>query len=109
MQHISFVLPLLRRLQVVSLAKNKLQGSLNSSAWHTFTSLRHLNLSYNQLTGVLQPSWSALRTNVSIDVSCNNITGPLPPGLAAVGVDGRALQLTLLNASRNSITGRDKV
>jgi hypothetical protein len=96
---------LYRRLQVVSLAKNSLQGSFNSSAWHTFTSLRHLNLSSNQLTGALQGSWAVLRSNVSIDVSYNNITGPLPAGLAAVGADGRTVQLALLNASHNSITG----
>jgi hypothetical protein len=89
----------------VSLAKNSLQGSLNSSAWHTFTSLRYLNLSSNQLTGALQASWSVLRTNLSVDMSYNNITGPLPAGLAAVGADGRTLQLALLNVSRNSITG----
>lgn len=94
-----------RRLQVVSLANNSLQGSLNSSAWHTFASLRSLNLSSNQITGALQASWSTLRTNLSIDLSYNNITGPLPAGLAAAGADRRTLQLTLLNVSRNSITG----
>ncbi|WIA22988.1 hypothetical protein OEZ86_009906 [Tetradesmus obliquus] len=92
-------------LQVVSLANNSLQGSLNSSAWHTFASLCSLNLSSNRITGALQASWSALRTNLSIDLSYNNITGPLPAGLAAAGADGRVLQLALLNVSRNSITG----
>lgn len=94
------------RLQRVSLASNNLHGSLNTSSWQSMVSLRYLNLSSNQITGVLPAAWSVFRTNISIDVSHNNITGPLPDGLSAVGSDGLTLQLSLLNVSYNQLTGR---
>lgn len=93
------------RLTYLSLADNRLQGRLDQANWTAAPLLRFLNLSSNMLTGPLPASWSAFRANISIDVSRNRLSGSLPPAWSSAGADGMSMQLTLLNASTNLLSG----
>lgn len=63
-------------LAILSLADNRLQGSLAQLNWTADKQVKFLNLSGNFLTGSLPGTWSALRLPISVDVSRNNLTGP---------------------------------
>jgi hypothetical protein len=92
-------------LAYLSLADNRLQGSLAQLNWTADKQLVFLNLSGNMLTGPLPSTWSGLRLPISVDVSRNNLTGPLPGLWGSAGADGLTMPLVLLDASNNSLTG----
>lgn len=93
------------RLSQLTLASNRLQGSLAQLNWTIGSPLRYLNLSGNLLTGSLPESWSGIRLPATIDVSVNKLSGALPTPWGSVGADGQTMTLQLLNASSNNITG----
>lgn len=94
------------RLTFLSLAGNRLQGPLGQVNWTATPLLQFLNLSSNILSGTLPASWSGFRTQISIDVSNNRLSGLLPGSWGSAGPDGLAMQLALLDASGNALTGR---
>ncbi|CAE5982980.1 unnamed protein product [Arabidopsis arenosa] len=91
-------LPLLKNLTVISLAKNSFSGDipsgfeavqvldvssnlLDGSLPPDFggTGLHYLNLSHNQIFGMISPSFTEkFPANAILDLSFNNLTGPIP-------------------------------
>ncbi|XP_010518114.1 PREDICTED: receptor protein kinase-like protein At4g34220 [Camelina sativa] len=91
-------LPLLKNLTVISLAKNSFSGNipsgfeavqvldissnlLDGSLPPDFegTSLHYLNLSHNQISGVIPPAFTEkFPASTILDLSFNNLTGPIP-------------------------------
>ncbi|CAH8262299.1 unnamed protein product [Arabidopsis lyrata] len=91
-------LPLLKNLTVISLAKNSFSGDipsgfesvqvldvssnlLDGSLPPDFggTSLHYLNLSQNQIFGMISPSFTEkFPASAILDLSFNNLTGPIP-------------------------------
>ncbi|XP_058068880.1 probable inactive receptor kinase At2g26730 [Magnolia sinica] len=64
-------------LQVLSLAKNHIIGSIPDSISNC-TSLTHLNLSSNSLHGRVPASLTNLKNLRSLDISNNSLFGPVP-------------------------------
>lgn len=93
------------RVHQLSLAGNRLQGNLSQLNWTNADQLQSLNLSSNLLTGSLPDSWSKLPGFVSMDVSRNKLTGTLPQAWGTAGLQGQPMQLGLLDASHNALTG----
>jgi hypothetical protein len=102
----AFCLMLLcRNLTHLSLANNNITGNLEALSWTRPSLLRSLNMSGNQMTGVLPASWVDLRGPVRIDISRNRLSGTLPSVWGATGADGQTLALSLLDVTSNFITG----
>lgn len=93
------------RLIHLSLANNQLQGNLSGTNWASLPALQFLNLSSNLLAGPLPDAWADLRTNFSADVSRNRLIGQLPLSWGIAGTDRLTMQLALLDASSNTLTG----
>ncbi|CDP15604.1 unnamed protein product [Coffea canephora] len=86
-----------KKLEVLQLAGNKIQGQIPS--WVTsmpWDSLLYLNLSYNHLSGMDALPWKNLRV---LDVRFNQIQGQLPLFICNLKA------LAILDLSRNKFTG----
>ncbi|EOA29948.1 hypothetical protein CARUB_v10013050mg [Capsella rubella] len=67
----------LEAVQVLDISSNLLDGSLPPDFMGT--SLHYLNLSHNQISGVISPSFTKeFPANAILDLSFNNLTGPIP-------------------------------
>lgn len=70
-------LPLLKNLTVLDLSSNHLDGSLPQDLQGT--SLHYLNLSHNQISGDISPTFAQkVPPTIILDISFNNLTGPIP-------------------------------
>ncbi|KAG7976649.1 hypothetical protein I3843_06G161600 [Carya illinoinensis] len=70
-------------VEVLDLSSNLLNGSLPLGFGGG--NLRHLNLSYNKISGKIPPEFSEqIPQNSTIDLSFNNLTGPIPDSLASL-------------------------
>jgi len=67
----------LQKLRVVSLANNKIRGTIPPSILHC-TRLTHLNLTSNQLSGRLPKALTKLKHLRNLDISNNNFSGMIP-------------------------------
>ncbi|KAH9764167.1 Amino oxidase domain-containing protein [Citrus sinensis] len=64
------------------------------------TSIRALNFSHNNLTGVIPVSFSNLKQVESLDVSYNNLNGKIPPQLVELNV------LAVFSVAHNNLSGK---
>ncbi|KAG2277964.1 hypothetical protein Bca4012_041704 [Brassica carinata] len=70
-------LSLLKNLTVLDLSSNHLDGSLPQDLQGT--SLHYLNLSHNQISGDISPTFAQkVPASIILDLSFNNLTGPIP-------------------------------
>lgn len=83
-----------------------MSGSIAAFNWTAMANLGSLNLSNNQFSGPLPQSWGGLRAGpLSADVARNHLTGQLPAAWGDVVPGLGPMQLALLNASFNNLTG----
>lgn len=96
-------LGLIPSLPVIDLTGNKLSGSIPAAL---FSSIRYLDLSGNQFTGV---SWESMHTDTFgsadpvieyLDISANHLSGTFPARW-----NRQLANLRVLDASRNALTG----
>ncbi|XP_024041135.1 probably inactive leucine-rich repeat receptor-like protein kinase At3g28040 [Citrus clementina] len=64
------------------------------------TSIRALNFSHNNLTGVIPVSFSNLKQVESLDVSYNNLNGKIPPQLVELNA------LAVFSVAHNNLSGK---
>nr|GMD78984.1 probable LRR receptor-like serine/threonine-protein kinase At2g24230 [Ipomoea batatas] len=88
----------LTMLEILDLSNNNLTG-LPSDIW-SLGSLKFLNLSFNQLSGVLSSNIGNFAKLQSLDLSHNNFSGSLPEAMSSL------LSLQLLNLSRNGFDSK---
>ncbi|CAN7090222.1 unnamed protein product [Brassica rapa subsp. narinosa] len=70
-------LSLLNNLTVLDISSNHLDGSLPQDLQGT--SLHYLNLSHNQISGDISPTFAQkVPESIILDISFNNLTGPIP-------------------------------
>ncbi|KAH0909121.1 hypothetical protein HID58_032442 [Brassica napus] len=70
-------LSLLNNLTVLDISSNHLDGSLPQDLQGT--SLHYLNLSHNQISGDISPTFAQkVPPTIILDISFNNLTGPIP-------------------------------
>ncbi|CAF1717393.1 BnaCnng22430D [Brassica napus] len=70
-------LSLLNNLTVLDISSNHLDGSLPPDLQGT--SLHYLNLSHNQISGDIYPTFAQkVPASIILDLSFNNLTGPIP-------------------------------
>ncbi|KAJ0265320.1 Protein kinase domain-containing protein [Hirschfeldia incana] len=70
-------LSLFKNLTVLDLSSNLLDGSLPQD--FQGTSLHYLNLSHNQISGDISPTFAQkVPPGITVDLSFNNLTGPIP-------------------------------
>jgi Leucine rich repeat len=86
----------LSNLSLVVMVETSLSGSVPRFSKNT--NLKVINLSKNQLSGKIPPSFSTLPNLVSLDLSSNYLTGAIPPGI----IPGSWSMLFLTN---NNLTG----
>ncbi|XP_068333092.1 MDIS1-interacting receptor like kinase 2-like [Pyrus communis] len=75
-----------------------LKGSIPSEIG-TLSKLKHLDLSYNQITGYIPSSLWNLKNLVTLQLSANRLTGPIPTTI------GRLTSLKSLSLEWNQING----
>ncbi|THU73300.1 hypothetical protein C4D60_Mb04t21360 [Musa balbisiana] len=83
----------------ISLQSMSLQGPLDALNFSTLRSLVSLDLSYNQLDGIIPPTISVLSNLVYLDLIGNRFTGKLPVEIGSM----KALQFLYLN--KNQLSG----
>ncbi|KAJ0441818.1 putative protein kinase RLK-Pelle-LRR-III family [Helianthus annuus] len=97
--HLSGSIPIelarLKRLRVLNLSNNSLNGTLPISVFTAFRSLRVLNLSNNYLTGGIPAGFDSVNV---LDLSSNSFSGALP-----LLFGGESLNY--LNLSHNKLSG----
>ncbi|KAF8111930.1 hypothetical protein N665_0071s0069 [Sinapis alba] len=70
-------LSLLKNLTVLDISSNLLDGALPPNL--EGTSLHYLNLSHNQISGDISPTFAQkVPASIIVDLSFNNLTGPIP-------------------------------
>ncbi|CAH2076896.1 unnamed protein product [Thlaspi arvense] len=83
-------------VQVLDFSSNLLNGSLPTDLGGR--SLHYLNLSHNEVSGVISPGFAEkFPPNATVDVSFNNLTGPIPSSLS------------LLNQKAESFSGNPEL
>nr|XP_015648124.1 probable LRR receptor-like serine/threonine-protein kinase At3g47570 isoform X2 [Oryza sativa Japonica Group] len=88
------------RLEVLSLATNKLQGSLPSSIGSLANTLGALWLHANEISGPIPPETGSLTNLVWLRMEQNYIVGNVP------GTIGNLANLNSLDLSRNKLSGQ---
>ncbi|RWW70868.1 hypothetical protein BHE74_00021431 [Ensete ventricosum] len=83
----------------ISLPNMTLEGPLDALNFSSLRSLVSLDLSYNQLDGIVPPTISALSNLVYLDLTGNRFTGKLPIEIGSM----KALQFLYLN--KNQLSG----
>ncbi|XP_051123948.1 LRR receptor-like serine/threonine-protein kinase ERL2 [Andrographis paniculata] len=101
--HLNFRLRLseLKLLQVLDLSHNQLTGAIPSSLFH-HPSLQQLTISHNNFTSIESPphgGGSTASRLVAVDLSYNDLHGLLPPFMAAIP------KLSSLSLEQNKLTG----
>ncbi|KAF3580383.1 hypothetical protein DY000_02034306 [Brassica cretica] len=91
----------LSKLQSLDLSNNRI-SALPSDFW-SLTTLKSLNLSFNQISGSFPSNVGNFGQLESLDLSHNNFSGSLPDGFASA-----FQKLKALNIARNKIHGRDR-
>ncbi|GAB2298580.1 Receptor-like protein 51 [Dionaea muscipula] len=92
----SIILGSIKKLESVTISGTGLAGFLPRS-WHS--NLTHIDLSANQLKGVIHSSITRLQNLVSLNLSSNQLSGELPASI------GDLLELRNLSLSANSLSG----
>ncbi|PHT80723.1 hypothetical protein T459_13738 [Capsicum annuum] len=87
-----------RRVQVISLAFNKLGGEMWKGPWFV-PELRVLNLRNNSLTGIIPPSIGNATKLMNFSLAGNRISGNLPKEISNMS------QLAFLSLIDNQLTG----
>ena len=90
-------------LEWLDVSDNQFSGALPPS-WGALPALRLLNASHNALEGDLPASFAALPALEVLSLSHNRLRGPLPPPLL-LGPAGGGPPLRLLDISRNRLRG----
>ncbi|XP_039003876.1 LRR receptor-like serine/threonine-protein kinase RPK2 isoform X2 [Hibiscus syriacus] len=67
---------------IVNVSNNRLSGHIPSRIGAICRSLRFLDVSDNQIEGVIPQSFRDLKSLVLLDLSGNKLTGPVPEGLS---------------------------
>ncbi|KAH7316046.1 hypothetical protein KP509_21G076400 [Ceratopteris richardii] len=91
---------MLKRLRVLDLSWNSLQGAIPSSVLNSMEMLQKLDLSHNNLSSTIPDSISKASSLQLIDLSWNNLSGPLPDASL-----GKLVHLRVLQLSYNSFQG----
>ncbi|CAA3007326.1 probable LRR receptor-like serine threonine-kinase At2g24230 [Olea europaea subsp. europaea] len=81
----------LKNLEFLDLSNNKITG-LSSDFW-SLSSLKNLNLSFNQISGILPSNIGNFGQLQSLDLSFNNFSGSIPEAISSL------LSLQVLNLS----------
>ncbi|KAL3747767.1 hypothetical protein ACJRO7_016557 [Eucalyptus globulus] len=90
---------ILRLMSGMDLSQNNLTGVLPPEFGY-FSELRALNLSHNHLTGLVPHTFSNLKNIESLDLSYNSLIGPLPPQLTEL------YALSDFSVAHNNLSGR---
>ncbi|CAH9147771.1 unnamed protein product [Cuscuta epithymum] len=88
----------LRSLRDLDVSHNQLTGVIPLSL-ASLPKLTILDVSYNQLSGVIPPSLASLPKLTIVDVSHNQLSGVIPPSLASLP------KLIIVDVSYNQLTG----
>ncbi|KAJ4728860.1 putative Leucine-rich receptor-like kinase family protein [Melia azedarach] len=91
------------KLQVLNLSNNRLQGPIPDYAFSNMTSLMHLDLSFNQITGISK-AFRDLSSLRRLNLYRNNLTGQLPDFFFSLS-DCAKKSLKSLNLSQNMLSG----
>ncbi|CAI9787416.1 unnamed protein product [Fraxinus pennsylvanica] len=83
----------LKNLEFLDLSNNKITG-LSSDFW-SLNSLKNLNLSFNQISGILPSNIGNFGQLQSLDLSFNNFSGSIPEAISSL------ISLQVLNLSTN--------
>ncbi|XP_052179632.1 receptor kinase-like protein Xa21 [Diospyros lotus] len=86
-------------LQVVSLRRNKLKGSIPREIGNC-TSLTELSLSENQFSGSISPEIGILQNLERLQLSSNNLNGPIPAIIFNVS------RLQIISIEENQLSGK---
>ncbi|XVF03187.1 hypothetical protein REPUB_Repub04eG0239700 [Reevesia pubescens] len=84
---------------IANVSKNRLSGHIPSGIGAICRSLRFLDVSENQIAGVIPQSFRDLRSLVFLDLSGNKLRGPIPEGLHELK------HLKHLSLASNNLTG----
>ncbi|XVE91621.1 hypothetical protein REPUB_Repub01dG0026000 [Reevesia pubescens] len=84
---------------IANVSKNRLSGHIPSGIGAICRSLRFLDVSENQIAGVIPQSFRDLKSLVFLDLSGNKLRGPIPEGLHQLK------HLKHLSLANNNLTG----
>uniref|UniRef100_A0A7N2L3W4 Leucine-rich repeat-containing N-terminal plant-type domain-containing protein n=1 Tax=Quercus lobata TaxID=97700 RepID=A0A7N2L3W4_QUELO len=83
----------------LNLSSYGLRGTLHNLNFQSFPNLLSLNLSYNSLSGIINPNISHLSKLSLLDLSVNQFTGRIPSEI------GKLTSLHIIDLSVNRMTG----
>lgn len=89
----------LRMIQKLELSGNLLEGNLSSDLLSSLSELRHLDLSFNEFTGVIPDVFESVPHIEHINLAGNKFEGPIPSSLRILS------HLEYLNLSCNILSG----
>ncbi|KAF8024663.1 hypothetical protein BT93_F1747 [Corymbia citriodora subsp. variegata] len=90
---------ILRLMSGIDLSQNNLTGIIPPEFGY-FNKLQALNLSHNHLTGSIPETFSNLKSIESLDLSYNSLTGLMPPQLTEL------YALSYFSVAHNNLSGR---